>query len=164
MVSEYARRGFDLVGVVGHDAMPSVPTSEPITVLRGVEHEIDKASKFHVVEFPGFSFIAHPGLTWPEDTHSHVEQAIRELDVDGVEKINRGVVQYPGHISGVVEIGNDDAHNRNQVGSSYSIIDSWPPTTTQIRNPGVPTYKRWAGRALQATSLVGERLMSSGHE
>lgn len=164
MVDEYARRGFDIVGIVGHDARPPEVQDAPITVLRGVEHELDKSSKLHVITYPNFSFLAHPRLTFPTDTKSHARRIIDQYDLDGVEKINRGTVQYSGHIAGVVELAGDDAHNPPQVGSSFFHADAWPPTTTRLRNPGVMTHERWAGRALQATSLAGERLWSSKHE
>lgn len=162
-----------LVGLVGHDARPTVtPNPDGSTsVITGIEHETraDNGNRLHVVEYPDhdFRFLAHPRLTWPDSPREKARQFARENDIDAVERLNRGKWQYSGSL-GVPEIGNDDAHNTHQVGSSYTVVeaDAGDPQTlldairngeTMLANRGARLDEQLAGRLHQGINLARER-------
>jgi hypothetical protein len=101
MAEEYAARGFDAVGFVGHSAVPDEPAANvPITILRGNEVELrTEPTRLHVLEYADqdLSILAHPGLTYPNTGPGQVIQTAMELDVDAIEAFNRGEpqVQFP---------------------------------------------------------------------
>lgn len=111
----YGRAGF-VSAVTDHDVRTLSDR------LVGVERTIDRPTKLHVVEVDGFRFLAHPAIPFPRRTRERAAEYVREHDLDGVEKISRGVQQYTGTIEGVVELANDDAHNAHQLGLSYMAV------------------------------------------
>lgn len=146
MLDEYANRGYALAGMVGHDARPSGPPRwGPTDVIYGIEHEIrGPPNRIHVVEFPdhNFRFLAHPGSSWPEDTKRKAREFMRENSIHAVEKYNAGEEEYEGHIAGVIELANDDAHSPGAVGTSFMSVSkpSRPfyaiGRQATLRNPG----------------------------
>ena len=125
MAARYRQAGFGTVGFVGHDATPETPNRAALPVVVGIEHELrTEPRRLHVVEYPqfGFRFLAHPNLTWPENTRENAADYVASHDVDAVERWNRGIQQYEGHISGVAELANDDAHNPHQIGDSHMVF------------------------------------------
>lgn len=122
MSSVYTALGYDAVGFVGHDEMANVESGQLI-IFNGIERTISEDPEIHIVEYPeiGFSFLAHPGRTRKDI--SLAKRLISEHSVDGIEKFSNGVKQYEGHIDGVIELANDDAHNVFQIGTSFMEID-----------------------------------------
>jgi hypothetical protein len=129
MQRAYARRGFGVVGVVGHDEHVHVPASErpsAVATVDGIEHgQGTGQTDPHVVEYPahGFRFLAHPARTWPEHTAEQALEYVREHDLDGVERWSAGVVNYERSLP-VLELANDDAHNPWMVGTSLMKVDA----------------------------------------
>lgn len=170
MADEYARRGFDLVGFVGHDARPRRPNRPvDVEVITGVEHEVrTRPRRLHIVEFPEYDLriLAHPSLTHPNNT---VEQALQDAEaynVDAIEAYNKGSRELPDQpvMDSYPRVSGDDAHNTHQVGASYmeTMVPPEPEAVTQavkegrvtLENPGRSLRSRAAGRLHQGLSLV----------
>jgi hypothetical protein len=165
MGDAYRRRGFGLIGLVGHEARPVV-TESPIPTITGRERPVEyDGSSVHVVEYPDeqLSFLAHPRHYWSGNVRAKARAAVHDLELDGVEKFNRGRIQYEGRIEDAVELANDDAHNTRQVGGSYMMVDT--PTLApmdvvrsiqegrvELRNPRLRADAAAAGRANQGLS------------
>jgi len=94
MAQAYADGGFDVVGFVGHDAIPDPPETDlPVTILRGTEIERRKdPTRVHVLEFPdeGLRILAHPGKTLPGASQNRILALAQRLNVDAIEAFNRG--------------------------------------------------------------------------
>lgn len=129
MAAAYRRRGY-VTAVTDHDSWSSPAADDRIA---GIEHTIDEDRFVHVVELgDGFSFLPHPQRTFPEDTRERAAAFAYEHGLDGVEKFNRGRQNYEGHIDGVVELANDDAHNTDQIGLSHMTVDVEAPTGAAV--------------------------------
>lgn len=170
MAQEYADRGFDVVGFVGHDERPSVPGDLPVETLTGIEREVRKRpTRVHVLDFPDhdLSVLAHPRLSHPQDTVTEMEATAETLGVDAVERFNRGVEQYGGYSPSLPETASDDAHNTSQVATSYMETDA-PPTAegvvqavkdgnVQLVNEPAGRLRYARGRLLQGVGMASRR-------
>jgi len=128
MAQKAADRGIDLVGFVGHDERPSVPDDLPITVMTGVEEEVTKQPRrLHILRFPDqdLSILAHPKLTFPEQTGCGIGALSQEFGIDAVELHSRGTRQLPDNeIPRLPAVGADDAHTTHAVGCSVTEVDA----------------------------------------
>lgn len=121
----YARRGFDVVGFVGHGELVATGAGD-LAAIDGIEHGRGTGqTEPHVVEFPAhdFRFLAHPARTWPTNTAERALEYVREYDLDGVERWSAGVENYELSLP-VLELASDDAHNPWMVGTSYMEVDA----------------------------------------
>jgi histidinol phosphatase-like PHP family hydrolase len=115
MARAYRAAGFDAVGFVGHGEYTTVDAPGLVTI-NGVEHGVGPG--VHLVAYPQHDFYiaAHPRYS------ALPKRAVREfVDIyqpDAVEKFNSGVDQYTGRMD-VIEVAGDDAHNPDQVATSY---------------------------------------------
>lgn len=174
LAEEYARRGVDFVGFVGHDDRPHVDFSQlPIEGITGIEHEIQTAPRVHIVEFPeyDFSFLAHPAMTYTDNVGKNAVETAREHGVDAIEAYSRGEEHLPGDsLQDFALVANDDAHSTHQIGGSYmetivprtepqEIITAVRDGRVELHNPGLSTRRWMAGRLHQGLSMVasGER-------
>jgi hypothetical protein len=120
MAAEYRAQGFDAVGFVGHGDMTTVDAPGLITI-NGVEHGTGPG--VHLVAYPQHDFYiaAHPryGIL----PRRAVRQFVDLYQPDAVEKYNSGMGQYSGEIA-TLEVAGDDAHNTEQVGTSYMQVET----------------------------------------
>lgn len=172
LAEEYARRGFDLVGFVGHDKRPDIDTDTlPVEAITGIEHEVEtEPRRVHIVSFPeeNFSYLAHPSLSHPEDTLGKAIRTADQYDVDAIEVFNRGNRELPETLpSGMTLVANDDAHNTHQIGGSFmeaavrdvsaqSAIRAINRGEAQLFNPGYGRLEYAAGRLHQGINLVAD--------
>lgn len=164
MAQFYRERGI-VSAVTDHDVFTESDR------LVGIERTIEKGRKLHVVEFPehGFSFLPHPRRPFPTNTKQRATAYIEAHGLDAVEKFSQGKQQYEGHIDGVIELANDDAHNHWQIGLSYMSVDARADDPGSILaairrgqhrlhnefDPG-----RYAmGKTAQGVSMVAERFL-----
>lgn len=164
MARVYAEHGI-VSAVTDHN---TVTRTDRIT---GIERTVDADAFIHVVEIPeyDFAFLAHPSrLRLGGDTKSVAADLISEYGLDGVEKFSQGIVQYEGHIDGVPELANDDAHNGFQAGLSYMETDAdgiglaigeIERKGISLHNPSPPRSK-WAGKLRQAAELAPKKVRS----
>lgn len=161
----YRSDGF-VSAVTDHDVWS--PVAHKDWRLPGVEHTIEAGPKLHVVQVGhDFRFLAHPSIPFPEDTRRQAEEFVRLNGLDGVEKYSRGIKQYEGSIDGVVELANDDAHNRFQMGLSYMEVEARSPRAPDVlqairrgdfvNRVEFDPLKYGVGRAIQAASLALDR-------
>ena len=116
------------LGVVGHDKLPKVDLRRED--IKGIERTIDKSEDLHIINFPRFNFkiLAHPRYTWSENTKKKAKKAIKEHNVDAVEKFNAGNKQFEGDLP-ATHVAGDDSHNRFQTGVSFMVIESHNPAS-----------------------------------
>lgn len=125
MLDAYREQDFDAVGFVGHDALVDVEgAADDLILYSGIEHTVDRAEGTYVVEFPEYDFryLARPSYRDKHVTPQEVLETAREHDVDAVEKYTNAWRQYDGNLP-LVEVASDGAHNPQQVGSSYMLVD-----------------------------------------
>lgn len=131
----FADNGFGALAITDHDAITE-PPRQSLIQPRGIEHTLHGKKHLHVVELSDhdFKFLAHPRLTFPVNTRENIHRMLDELDLDGVEKYNSGVQQYHGDLDrrGVVELANDDCHNRLQIGHSYMTVPDSVDTEEEL--------------------------------
>lgn len=128
MAAAYRAADFDAVGFVGHGELTTVDAPGLITI-NGVEHGTGPG--VHLVAYPQHDFYiaAHPryGIL----PRRAVRQFVDLYQPDAVEKFNSGMGQYSGEIA-EIEVAGDDAHNTEQVGTSYMQVDTPRMTETAI--------------------------------
>jgi len=120
MIEEYKSRGFDVVGLLGHDTKVVVDRDD-IVVMNGVEVTI--SGFHHIVHYPehDLSILAHPGFTWGDFATSAVHHHEDFYDVDAVERYGGGKPQFEGETT-LPEVGGDDSHNIVQIGRSWTKV------------------------------------------
>lgn len=173
MAAEYADRGFDVVGFVGHDARPDIDTDAmPVTAVAGIEREVETdPRRVHILDYPEYDFtaLAHPRLSYPASTQTKTRMAVEAYGVDAVERFNRGRDELgePVTVDSPLMAG-DDAHSTHQVGGSYMVVEarSDDPSDVfeaikrgrvELHNPGLRRRDYYAGRMHQGLALVGHR-------
>lgn len=151
---------FAMIGFVGHDRRPRVQPNGTLFAT-GVEHEVrPPPNRLHVIEFPGqdFRILAHPKMTWPENTRERVhEYLVEHPEIEAVEKWRGGRRQFRGNVP-ALQIGSSDSHNPLLLGASHLIVETADVSTDgvfeAIRDGRFQAVNRPVGRLTRAAHTV----------